>query len=160
MTNRELLIQEMDPMLIKIQEIKDIEEIRFSDLMPSTLGDKITVLPSLLVVYNGGKMLNLCSKDSYFDVLVRKVFQVYNREKDRVVSDPTYDPFGLKKKLLIDERTKAILETGSLTKVNEIYSFYDTKKSYDRTLIFQSDTLRMLLPIIKYHLKQKLMICY
>lgn len=154
MTNRELLIQEMDPMLIKIQEIKDIEEIRFSDLMPSTLGDKITVLPSLLVVYNGGKMLNLCSKDSYFDVLVRKVFQVYNREKDRVVSDPTYDPFGLKKSLVIDERTKAILEAGDLTKVNEIYSFYDTKKSYDRSLLFQSDTLRMLLPIIKYHLKQ------
>ncbi len=153
MKERELMLQEMDPMLIKINEINDIEEICFSDLTPTSFGDKMTVMPNLYVMYDGGKYLSLCSKDKYFDVLVRKVFQVYNREKGRVVSDPVFDPFGRKKQLVIDERTKTILESGDLTKVNEIYSFYDGKKSYNNSLLFQSDKLKLLLPIIKFHLK-------
>ena len=154
MSNRELILQGMDPMLVRIQEIKDIEEIGFKDLTQSSLGDKVTVLPSLFVAYDGGKYLDLCSKDKYFDVFVRKVFQVYNNEKGRVIVDPVFDPFGRKKNLKIDERTKAILESGDLTKVNEIYGFYDGKKSYSNSLLFQSDTLELLLPLIKYHLKK------
>ena len=150
----EMLIETMDPMLIKIYEIKDIEEICFSDLAPSTVGSKFSVLPNLLIIYDGGKYLSLCSQDKYFDVFVKKVFQVYNLEKDRVIEDPDFDPFGHYTRLKIDERTKQILESGDLVKVNEIYSFYDDKKSYQNSLLFQSDELRLLLPMIKYHLKQ------
>ena len=152
--SREMMIRIMDPMLIKIYNIKDIEEIKFTDLWPSSRGDKITVLPSLYISYDGGKYLSLCSQDKYFDVFVRKVFQVYNLEKNRVIVDPDFDPFGKRTKLKINDRTKAILESGDLSKINEIYSFYDQKKSYEHSLAFQSDELRLLLPIIKYHLKQ------
>ena len=154
MENYEIMIRTMDPDLIKIYQIKDLEEIQFTDLAPSTRGNKFTVLPSLLITYDGGKFLNLCAQDKYFDVFVKKVFQVYNLEKDRVVEDPTFDPFGSRTQLRIDDRTKAILESGDLTKINEIYSFYDQKKSYERSLCFQSDELRLLLPMVKYHLKQ------
>ena len=153
MEKRELILRGMDSMLIKINEIKDIEEICFSDLAPTSLGDKMTVMPSLFVMYDGGKYMSLCSKDKYFDEFVRKVFQVYNREKGMLVSDPRFDPFGQRKEIKIDERTKTILESGDLTKLNEIYGFYDGKKSYDRSLLFESDVLRQLLPIVKYHLK-------
>ena len=149
-----IMIQTMDPMLIKIYEIKDIEEICLSDFAPSSQGSKINVLPNLYVRYDGGKYLSLCSQDKYFDVLVRKVFQVYNLEKDRVMIDPDFDPFGSRTKLKIDDRTKQILESGDLTNINEIYSFYDGKKSYHNNLLFQSDELKMMLPMIKYHLKQ------
>ena len=154
MKDNEMMIKAMDPMLIKIYNIIDIEEISFTDLAPSSRGDKITVMPNLFVRYDGGKYLSLCNQDRYFDVYVRKVFQVYNQEKGRVVVDPRFDPFGARTKLRIDERTKAILDSGDLTKVNEIYSFYDKKKSYEHSLLFQSDELRILLPIIKYHMKQ------
>ena len=149
-----ILINAMDPALVKIYQIKDIEEISFTDMAPSTRGSKFTVMPNLLVTYDGGKYLSMCSQDKYFDIFVKKVFQVYNLEKNREIVDPTFDPFGNRTKLKIDERTKSILESGDLTKINEIYSFYDKKKSYNHSLIFQSDELKMLLPMVKYHLKQ------
>jgi hypothetical protein len=153
MEKRELILRGMDSMLVKINEIKDIEEISFSDLAPSSYGDKMTVMPNLYVMYDGGKYMSLCSKDKYFDEFVRKVFQVYNQEKGMLVSDPRFDPFGKRKEIKIDERTKTILESGDLTKINEIYEFYAGKKSYDRSLLFESDVLKQLLPIVKYHLK-------
>ena len=152
--NNEMMIRTMDPMLIRIYQIKDIEEISYQDLVPSSNEGKINVLPSLYVTYDGGKYLSLCSQDKYFDVFVRKVFQVYNLEKDRVIVDPDFDPFGSRTKLRIDDRTKAILESGNLTRINEIYCFYDQKKSYENSLVFQNDKLKLLLPVIKYHLKQ------
>ena len=154
MRTDEMMINTMDPMLIKIYQIKDIEEISFTDLAPSSRGDRLTVMPNLFVRYDGGKYLSLCNQDKYFDVFVRKVYEVYNLEKNRVIVDPDFDPFGHRTRLKIDDRTKAIFETGSLTTVNGIYSFYDKKKSYEHSLVFQSDELRLLLPIIKYHLKQ------
>ena len=143
----------MDPVLVSIYKIKDIEEITFSDLAPSSNEGKIQVIPSLFVRYNGGKYLNLCSKDKYFDIYVKKVFEVYNKEKDRVISDPVFDPFGTKTKLKIDDKTKMILESGDLSKINEVYSFYDGKKGFDSSLIFQSDEFRLYIPLIMYHLK-------
>ena len=151
---KEIMIRSMDPTLIKIYNIKDIEEIAFKDMAPSTRGDKLNVLPLLYIMYDGGKYFSMCSADKYFDVFVRKVFQVYNLEKDRVLVDPEFDPFGHRTRLSIDDRTRSILESGDLTKVNEMYGFYDGKKCYEHSLLFQSDELKMLLPIIKYHLKQ------
>lgn len=150
----ELMIRTMDPILVQIYQIKDIEEIAYQDLMPAKSSGKLDVLPNLYVRYDGGKYLSLCNKDKYFDVFVRKVFQVYNIEKDRELIDHELDPFESNTKLKIDDRTKAILESGDLTKINNAYEFYDQKKCYEHSLIFQSDEIKLLLPIIKYHIKQ------
>ena len=150
----EMLIKTDDPLLVKINQIKDIEEIIFSDLLPSTKDDRLNIIPSLLVRYDGGKILSLSSQDLYFDLFVKKVFQVYNLEKDRIIHDQILDPFGQRSSLKIDERTKRILEAGDLSNINQVYAFYDGKKSYSKSLLFQSDELILLLPMIKYHLKQ------
>ena len=154
MKNNEMAIKVMDSLLIKIYGIKDIEEIHITDLVPSSREGKLDVLPSLFIMYDGGKYLSLCSQDKYFDVFVRKVFQVYNLEKDRAIVDPRFNPFGTRTKIRIDDYSKSILESGELTLINEIYRFYDNKKSYENNLLFQEDEFRILLPIIKYHLKQ------
>jgi len=154
MKNNEMAIEVMDSLLIKIYGIKDIEEIHITDLVPSSREGKLDVLPSLFIMYDGGKYLSLCSQDKYFDVFVRKVFQVYNLEKDREIVDPRFNPFGTRTKIRIDDYSKSILESGELTLINEIYRFYDNKKSYENNLLFQEDEFRILLPIIKYHLKQ------
>ena len=54
-----ILINAMDPALVKIYQIKDIEEISFSDMAPSTRGSKFTVMPNLFVTYDGGKYLSM-----------------------------------------------------------------------------------------------------
>ena len=154
MNDRVMVIHSMDPILVQIYGIKDIEEISLSDFAPSTAGAKFNVLPNLYVRYDGGKVINLCSMDKYFDVFVRKVYQVYKLEKDKVIVDPTFDPFGYNSKLTIDDKTKAVLESGDLLKVSNVYSFYDQKKSYGNSLIFQSDEFMMLFPLIKYQFKQ------
>ena len=154
MKEKELMNNAMDPILIEIYKIKDIEEISFRDLVPTDRSSKINVMPGLFIIYDGGKYFSLTSQDKYFDVFVRKVFQVYNLEKDREIVDPEFDPFGHRTKLRIDDKTKQILESGDITKINEIYSFYDGKKSYEQSLLFRSDELRMLLPVVKYHLKK------
>lgn len=148
-------IYEMDKTLMLIYGIKNIEEISFSDLLPTPLpGKQFNVLPSLYVKFDGGKYLNLCSKDKYFDIFVKKVFEVYQKEKDREIIDTRFGPFSSVSKIRIDEKTKKILESGDLTKINEVYKMYDEKKSYDDSLLFQIDELRVILPIFKYHIKQ------
>lgn len=149
-----LLIEAMDPVLISILEIKNLEEVSFTDLVPFTSEGKFNVIPSFYIRYDGGKMLNLCGKDKYFDIFVKKIFEVYNAEKDTVIVDPRFNPIIKRKGIQIDEKTKKILESGDLTKISEIYKFYDGKQSYPNTLVFQSDEFRLLLPIVKYHLKQ------
>ena len=154
--NKITTIERMDKTLVEIYSIKNIEEVNFTDLMPISTDEKIKVIPSLLIKYNGGKYLNLCSKDKYFDVFVKKVYEIYQKEKDREIKDTRFGPFGSTSKIRIDSKTKEILESGDLTRINEVYKFYDNKKSYNNSLLFQIDELRLILPIIKYHIKKLL----
>ena len=149
-----ILINSVDPLLISIYNIKDIEEIVFSDLVPFTTNGRMNVIPNIYLRYDGGKTLVLCSKDKYFDIFVKKVFEVYQKEKDRVIIDPKFDPFSKSTKIKIDDNTKKILESGDLTKVNNVYEFYSNKRYYENSLLFQSDEFRLYLPIIEYHLKE------
>ena len=145
----------MDDILVQIYSIKNIEEVSFTDLVPTPMARKqFNILPSLYVKYDGGKYLNLCSKDKYFDIFVKKVYEVSSKEKDKVFEDTRFGPFSRQKGIIIDDKTKSILDSGDLTKVNELYKSYNYKKSYDNSLLFQIDEVKLLLPIFKYHIKQ------
>ncbi len=144
-------IFEMDPVLFDIYNIRNIESINLWDLHSSTDG-KLLVLPALMVNYDGGKYLNLCVKDKFFVEYVRKVRQVYNDEKNNILEDSLTDPFKLRQSIRIDERTKKVLESEELEVISENYSFYEGKDSYDNSLLFQIDKVKMFMPLIKYHL--------
>lgn len=143
----------MDKELIDIYNIKNIESIKVFDVM-SNSGSKILLIPAILIFYDGGKTMCLCNEDKYFDVFVRKVVEVYNLEKDKVIDDSLTNPFGLEKHIDIDEFSKKILASGELEKIVEVYKFYQEKNSYDQSLFFQIDEVKMLMPIVIYHIKK------
>ena len=74
-------IDVMDQLLIDIYNIRNLEYVNFWDLH-GTSDSKILVIPAIMINYDGGKTLNLCAKDKYFDTFVRKVVEVYNDEKN------------------------------------------------------------------------------
>lgn len=141
-----MYIKRTDEMLLEINNIKNIRSIKIYDLLITKLNNTY-ILPSVLVVYDG-KVLNLCSKDEYFDELVNKLIDVYNKEKDKKY----IDDFGREIQIDIDEKTKNLLLSGKLTK-NSKYDFYRKKESYDDNFVFQIDEVRLLIPILKYQLE-------
>ena len=142
----------MDKELIEIYNLHNIESIKLWDLVQNGTG-KMVVIPTLLVTYDGGKYLNIGATDKNFRVFVQKVVEVYHNEKDNLLEDGLTDPFRLRPRINIDEKTKEILLSGHLEEINEIYSFYDGKDCYDSSLLFQIDEVKALLPMIKYHIK-------
>ena len=67
----------MDSIMIDIYNIRNIENINIYDIV-SPGSSELDIIPSMLVIYDGGKTINLCSRDKYFDTFVRKVIEVYN----------------------------------------------------------------------------------
>ena len=79
-------VNKMDDILMQIYDIKNIEEVWIYDLSSSiSVDNRLPIIPSLYVSYDGGKVINLCNKDKYFDVLFKKVREVYSVEKDRII---------------------------------------------------------------------------
>lgn len=147
----------MDKLLIDIYNIRNIESIDISDIVLSShKNTKSLIIPSLMVIYDGGRIINLCSRDDYFDIFVKKVTQVYHDELANIHEDSLMDPFGQHRRIKIDEHAKEILESGILTNKNKIYEFYNEKESYNDSLLNNKDNFTLLLPIIKYHLKELL----
>lgn len=141
-----------DDMVVRIYNIRNIESINIYDMfMPKST--KLEVVPALIIIYDGGQTINLCARDKYFDLLIKKVTQVYSDEKNNVLEDSLSDPFRFRSSIKIDDHTKKILESGVLLNVSEFYKFYENKKSYDASLLFENDEINMLINIIKYHLK-------
>lgn len=143
----------MDPNLITIYNIRNIESIKVWDLVQNSEGKRL-VIPAIMIIYDGGKQLNLCAKDKYFDIYVKKVVEVYRDEKNNTLEDALTDPFRLRSKIEIDEYTRSILESGSLEKINGIYRFYQDKESYDESLMFQIDEVKSLINMVQYHIKR------
>lgn len=138
-------------MLDKIYKIKNIESISIKDIVQS-VSEAIYVIPMLIVTYDGNKSMALCSRDKYFDEFVKKVTEVYKDEKDNIYEDGLTDPFGFRKSIRIDEHSKQILESKELLDVRSMYEHYDNLDSYDESLLFQSDEVETLMPIVQYHL--------
>ena len=56
-------------------------------------------------------------------------------------------------KIDIDSKTEKVLESGILTDINSLYSFYKDKHAYNKSLIYQIDEVKSLLPMLIYHLE-------
>ena len=95
----------MDPTLVEIYNIRNIESIKLWDLVSNDEDNKRTVIPAFMVIYDGGKQLNLCAKDKYFDVFVKKITEVYKDEKNNILEDALTDPFGLSRHIEIDTKS-------------------------------------------------------
>ena len=145
-----------DRLLIDIYNIRNIESIKLDDFVSknSSENSKLVVVPLLTVFCDGNKVLSLSSKEKYFNTFVKKVVQVYNDEKNNILEDSLTDPFGLNSNIKIDDYTKKILESGLLENSNELYKFYENKECYEYSLLFQKDEVKLLLPIVKYHIKK------
>lgn len=143
----------MDPELVSIYNIRNLESIKIWDLVTSS-PTKMIVLPAILISYDGGKFFHLCSKDKYYDVYVKKVMEVYHDEKNNILEDALTDPFRLRNTIVIDERSLSILESGELKRKSEVYAFYVGKDSYNQSLCFQRDEVAAFMPILIYHLER------
>lgn len=138
----------MDSELINIQNIRNLESIRYTEHLLSK-----GLIPILQITYDGGKYMILSSTDKYFYSFVKKVIDVYNLEKNSIVDDSLTDPFRIRNKIDIDSKTEKVLESGILTDINSLYSFYKDKHAYNKSLIYQIDEVKSLLPMLIYHLE-------
>lgn len=141
----------MEPELVTIYNIRNLESVKLWDL-ESARGPKRTIIPAILITYDGGKHLNICATEKYFDIYVKKVAQVYKDEKNNILEDALTDPFRIHSRIDIDDFTKSVLESESLEQVSDIYSFYNGKESFDTSFFFQIDEVKSLVDILKYHM--------
>lgn len=146
-------VYSMEPELIEIYNIRNLESIKVWDLVMNS-SSKTLVIPAILIIYDGGKHMNLCAKDKYFDVFVKKVLEVYRDEKNNILEDSLTDPFRLHSRISCDEHSASILDQDSIYDINEIYKFYRDKDAYRGSLLFQSSNVKPLIPMIKYHLEE------
>lgn len=145
----------MDDTLIEIYNIKNITSINLWDRIQDTYkGDKTIVVPGLIVIYDGGKMLNICADEKYFYDFVKKVTEVYKDEKNNILENSLTDPFGYREHITIDDRTREVLENGELGNINEIYEYYNQLYAYDNSKLFQKSNIQLLYPIVKYHIEK------
>lgn len=147
----------MDEVLIQIYNIRNLESVKLYDMVLNDT-NKLSVVPALLVYYDGGKSLNLCSKDKHFTTFAKKVVQVYKDEKENILEDSLTDPFHLNSGIDIDSHSKDVIENGTLGNIHSLYKFYDEKESFSGSLLFQKDEVNLLLPIIQYHIDRFLSI--
>ena len=150
-------LKSMDNIELEISNIKNIESIKFSDLLliPSgkvkrdtyeTIhGDRNDLFIPMLVVSYGEKTLVLTSFDKHFDFFVKKVKEVYLKEKDRPLPG-----FMTEHHIRIDDRSKEILLSETNDKTSSLYSFYKDKKGYEEPLLSSEKEIFGLLPLINY----------
>ena len=151
-------INDMDEERITISEIHNIESIKFSDLGIAHTGNSKTSLynelindgnnlikPMLSIVYDGAKILILSSDDKNFNYFVKKVREVYLEEKDKPIVGAFFN-----KSIAIDEISKKILLSDTITQTSELYEFYSNMESYDNKLISNDTEIKALLPLIEY----------
>ncbi len=138
----------MDPVLVDIYSIKNIEFIKFYDLTLSG-DDKQIIVPALLISYDNGKIMNLSIKDKFFETFVHKVIEVYEQEKEKRLTD---NPFEVDR-VSIDPYSKKILDNCDILTKNDITKFYINNDSYDRSLLYESDEIKSIIDIVRYEIK-------
>ena len=148
----------MDDIELAINNIQNIESISFSDASIIPIGQTKTktyqqihkdsgnlYVPLLSIAYDGSNTLSLMSSDKHFDKFVKKVREVYLKEKDRPIPGHIMETF-----ISIDDYTKKILLSDSVIETSELYSFYKDKNGYEEELISKEKEVFGLLPLISY----------
>ena len=137
--------------LIDINKIKNLEYISFYDFtVPKKDGniERRVIAPALMVKADG-KTLNYSIMDKCFVQYVHKVISVYHKES-KMATDDDAVPTLMTERIVVDDKSKAILEKASFLEGKEITGFYDEKDGYDDTLIFQIDEIKSIMDIIRY----------
>ncbi len=144
-----MIYKTMDPDLIEINGIKDISFIKFYDLTHNADNKRI-IVPTLMIEYDGNKMMNLSVYDKYFNAFMNKVIEVY-QDEGKIIVDEDYEskPFTSERTVTIDKRTREILDKGDLNK-KEITSFYNDKDSFDNSLKYEIDEVKGIINIVRY----------
>ena len=143
-----------DKELLMIEQIRNLSFIKIYDIASFELDDsRRYTLPAMMINYDGNKYLNLSGRDKYFDQFVKKVQQVYLKEKETARVDTSYSPF-VSEAIKIDPVSEKILLSGNLLREGEIYDFYTDKKFYNHSLLFDKDDMRFILPTLKYNFKE------
>ena len=143
-----------DSILAEINSIKNLERVDIYDLTSFKLYDSRKILiPTIHIVYDGTKILNMCSRDKYFDLFALKVQEVYLKETEKFKVDKEHALFG-QTNIIIDEKSKKVLLSGILSKNVKNDYLYSDDKSYSHSLFFEKDDLECMIPLVKYHIKE------
>ena len=144
-------ITRMNQKLLDINQIKNIISIDYKDIIYNGNEAKRQVMPGFLVFYENLKYMFLTIQDSYFEEFVRKIKEVYLEEKD-IIEDSILKT----KKIKINPLTESILLNGNLDNISDLYNFYYGKESYQESLLFEREKVRLFLTIMIYHLRKTL----
>ena len=157
-------VNAMNDERIAISEIKNIESIKFSDLGVSNLKNNNTSLynelldngntlikPMLTVAYNGANILVLSSDDENFNYFVKKVRDTYKNEKDKPIEGSI-----LKRHIEIDDLSKKILLSDTITQTSDLYNYYSNIESFNERLISNETEVKAILPLIDYIISSNL----
>ena len=134
---------------MKIERMKNISSIEYMDIVQDIGVEDTKIYPGFMVLFDNGSYLYLTSYDSYFDLFVKRLREVYLQEKDRIVEHTIMGDRGIQ----IDDFTKNLLLNGELECVSDFYQFYQDKEGYSKRLLFEEDEVKALFPIIQYHLE-------
>ena len=142
-------INAMDDERIAISNIENIEAITFSELTNNS-GNNI-IKPMLSVAYNGANVLVLTSDDKNFDFFVKKVRDIYLKEKDKPIEGSI-----LKRHINIDDLSKKIFLSDTITQTSDLYKYYSNIDSYGERLISSEHEVKALIPLIDYVINSNL----
>ncbi len=143
--------QEKD--LLDIKQISNIESIELKDIYQSNYNGHNSIVPGFMITYGEPlKFLYLTTQDKYFEDYAKRVRETYLEEKDKVISEGILG----KKYILIDPITKSVLLNGGLENLNTFYQLYDKQDGYNESLLFQTDRIHSVYPIIEEHLRKTL----
>lgn len=139
--------------LNEIYNISRISSIKISDTISSST--KI-LIPVLTITYydedNNEKIIISHGADKYFDILIKKITEVYNDEVGKEVL-PNLSPFK-KNTLEIDENTKDILLKGNIEFQRDLFKPYNDMNYYNRSILRSNSKLDFYLPVALYHLNK------
>ena len=139
--------------LLTIRQIKELSSVEYRDLYFANPNGKQKLVPGFIITYGpNNNILYMTSADPYFDEFVRKVREVYQEEKDHVISEGIMG----KQYIQIDDLTKSMLINGELESTSELYKEYAKEYSYQESLLMEEDKVKALFPVIEYHLKETL----
>ena len=153
----------MDIDTITISKIHNLESVSIRDLGLSLISNNTTlkdellnggdtlIIPMVSISYDGANILVLTAKDKNFTYFVNKIKEVYLKEKDGYISGSM-----LKRKIDIDEESKKILLSDTLTKISDLYNSYEDKEGYDLSLMPRDKEIKALIPLIEHIISDNL----
>lgn len=131
------MFREMSETELVINSIENVKMISIYEL--TGIGDEPDKgCAAISILYGKDKYINLCELDDGFEILADKVFEIYG-------------DIGDKSEVLVDDRTRAILEGGWQDRNEEfLEKYYQMESSQFPKVAFESATGRRIMPLVKY----------